>query len=692
MQIEDGHKRVWRLTLALFGLILSGTWLFSEHFVTAGVSRIMRYSAQERLHDWIMHIRQEHEDVLLSLKDGRIRPYLRGKMQREAHHYGIVHFSLQDSDGRILASEKTASAGGPLDALPHLRVPVHLRAAAWKSEALAARKSVTIENAGVAHVQAVSTGKSDPAHNDGFVTVANTIMDDRGNAIGKLQATVDLSSVHAYIESWVQKLVLATALAMMLIVFIAWFAYRMITAQSRQQIAKLAKEDELTGLPNRRRCLEDLALHLAAAVETRQELAFILVNIDNFDRLASLHGPLVAEHLLQVMAQRIRSVAEDKALVYRFDSDNFAIIMPSASEVQASQLGRFLLASIGRPLQSDFGLLHPVISLGVVMAPQDADTVEQVVRRAAMVCWASMRKGGHGLMFYTPELEAVQARGSHMERLVKTALKEERLEMHFQPIVRMIDGRLHGFEALLRMRDENGDLVGPDEFIPIAEELGMMEDFGAFALRESCRIAAQWPEHLMVAVNLSPLQFESGALPALVRDALRIASLESQRLELEVTESLLLEDSRLVLDQLHALKAMGVRIALDDFGTGYSSLSYLWRFPFDKIKIDRTFIADMDKHKDVQTVLRATLAMARSMKLPVTAEGIEHEHQAAWLRRHHCHYGQGWLFGRPLPAEDVVKVIIRDRQDASGLPTSEDETSKRSGSVEILAVHRQKRA
>ncbi|WP_051928754.1 bifunctional diguanylate cyclase/phosphodiesterase [Thermopetrobacter sp. TC1] len=691
MHIEDGHRRVWRLTLALFALIFSATWLFGEHFVTAGVSRIMHFSAQKRVHDWLAHIQQEHRDVFLSLKDGKIRPYLRGRMQMEAQHYGIERFVLQDRKGQVLVTERIEALPLSLmhDEGPHLRVPPHLVEAARRSELLAA--SMSGDAAQVAARKAVKEIRPEERKKE-LIEVSRTITDENGAAIGKLKARVDLAELHAYIEDWVHKLVATTALAMVLIVLIAWLAYRMITAQSRKQIAKLAKEDELTGLANRRRCLEDLAVQLSHATEKGEGLAFILVNIDNFDRIASLHGPLAAERLLQVLAQRIRSVAEERALIYRFDSDNFAIIMPGAHEAEASRLGRILLATIGRPVQTDFGLLHPLISLGVVMVPQDADTVEQVVRRAAMVCWASMRKGGHGLLFYTPELEAVQARGSHMERLVKTALKEERLEMHFQPIVRMMDGRLHGFEALLRMRDENGDLVGPDEFIPVAEEQGMMEEFGAFALRESCRIAAQWPEHLMVAVNLSPLQFESGALPALVRDALRIAGLAPERLELEVTESLLLEDSRLVLDQLHALKAMGVRIALDDFGTGYSSLSYLWRFPFDKIKIDRTFIADMDKHKDVQTVLRATLAMARSMKLPVTAEGIEHEHQAAWLRRHHCHFGQGWLFGRPLPAEEVVNVIVRDRVDVTDGGNPRGERPEDTGTVEILAVHRQKRA
>ncbi len=651
MHLDRDHRRIWRLALALFSLVLIATVLFSEMLVSSGVDRIMHIAAERRMADWLRHLRQDHPEVMDALKGGRLTPALQNKLRREATHHGLTSFRLVGKEGHVVAQLKDGETEDLDGSEPVLRLPMHLKQAFVSA-------AVTEAN------DWIRNGRKTHEH----VVLNFPVRNLSGETVGHLEAHVDVQPLHQSIERWVQSIVIISGVAVLLVAGIAWWVFRIIRRDSQRHLVRLTKHDELTGLPNRRHCLEDIARWLDSNERSGTRFVFLLLDMENFDRIASIHGHLAAERLLQATATRLQESVTKQVRIYRFDSDNFAILAPFTSREEIMAFGERLLAVVRRPLPTPGGVLHPSASLGAVIVPDDADTVEQIVRRATLVCWAAMREGGNRMVFYHPQIEEVQRRDGHLERLVKSALRDRRLEMHFQPLVRLADFRLYGFEALLRMRDEAGELISPEEFIPIAEEYGMMEEFGAFALRESCRVAAAWPRHLSIAVNLSPLQFETGTLVALVKDALNLTGLAPERLELEVTESLMLEDSARVLEQLHELKRMGVRIVLDDFGTGYSSLSYLWRFPFDKIKIDRSFVSALKTHPDVRTVLRATLAMAKGMRLPVTAEGIEYEDQAQWLRAHGCDLGQGWLFGRPQPEDAVPHIILADRAQAEAVP------------------------
>jgi EAL domain-containing protein (putative c-di-GMP-specific phosphodiesterase class I) len=256
-----------------------------------------------------------------------------------------------------------------------------------------------------------------------------------------------------------------------------------------------------------------------------------------------------------------------------------------------------------------------------------------------------------------------------VEQRVREALATDSFDLHFQPVMAGPTGRLLGFEALLRLPDGPGGFVSPAVFVPVAEEIGLISAIGAFVLRRACQCAAGWPEHLTVAVNLSPEQFRDGSAVTAVRAALARSGLKPHRLELEITESLLLADSEAVLADLAELQAMGVAIVMDDFGTGYSSLSYLWKFPFAKVKIDRSFLRGLDgrdasafRGTPVDGILRAVLSLSRSLRLRVTAEGVETEAQAAFLRDLGCDELQGFLFGRPMPAGEADALALRDRR------------------------------
>jgi EAL domain-containing protein (putative c-di-GMP-specific phosphodiesterase class I) len=258
-----------------------------------------------------------------------------------------------------------------------------------------------------------------------------------------------------------------------------------------------------------------------------------------------------------------------------------------------------------------------------------------------------------------------------LEEIIRNAVLHDRFELHYQPIFQMSNRRLIGFEALVRLSKDDGTLIPPLVFIPVAEEMRLIDKIGTWVLREACRTAASWPKHLTVAVNLSPAQFLAGSVSEMVAGALMEADLEPCRLELEITETLLLGDSESVMAELHALKELGVAIVMDDFGTGYSSLSYLWRFPFDKIKIDRSFMQGFDgSARDAETVVRTIITLGRELHMHVTIEGVETAKQAAFLDSANGEQAQGFYFGRPVPASELAANILADFQKALSTPSA----------------------
>jgi predicted signal transduction protein with EAL and GGDEF domain len=315
------------------------------------------------------------------------------------------------------------------------------------------------------------------------------------------------------------------------------------------------------------------------------------------------------------------------------------------------------------------------------LAPTDGTDAESLLKSADLALYESKADGRNCIRFFRPEMNAALQARIAMERAIRDAVLHDRFVLHFQPIFEISGRQLVGFEALVRLPAANGSLIPPHIFIPLAEDMRMIDKIGAWVLREACRAAASWPEPLTVAVNLSAAQFETGPVSSMVAGALEEADLAAHRLELEITETLLLGNSEAIMTELQALKEMGVAIVMDDFGTGYSSLSYLWRFPFDKIKIDRSFMQGFDAcGRDAETVVKTIIALGRELHMRVTVEGVETAQQATFLDAVNADQVQGFFFGRPMSGPEISVQVLKEFQrrhskqsttlapDAEGMP------------------------
>lgn len=315
--------------------------------------------------------------------------------------------------------------------------------------------------------------------------------------------------------------------------------------------------------------------------------------------------------------------------------------------------------------------LVATVSVGVAFAPADGTDPERLLKSADLALYKAKDDGRNCVRFFMAEMDIELQARFDVEAAIQYAVLHDRFELHYQPLFEISERRLIGYEALIRLPTKDGKHIPPLVFIPVAEDLQLIDKIGAWVLQEACRTAATWPENLTVAVNLSPAQFLAGNISNIVASALKAAGLAARRLELEITETLLLGNSEVIMAELQKIKAMGVAIVMDDFGTGYSSLSYLWRFPFDKIKIDRSFMEAFDgSDRDPETVVKTIIALGRELNMRVTVEGVETAKQAAFLDKADGDQAQGFFFGRPVPATEVGAQILADFQKRSSGPSS----------------------
>jgi diguanylate cyclase (GGDEF)-like protein/PAS domain S-box-containing protein len=430
-----------------------------------------------------------------------------------------------------------------------------------------------------------------------------------------------------------------------------------ITEQKRaeEQISYLARHDALTGLPNRTAFLDLLESTLVRARANAASFAVLCLNLDRFKEINDLFGHAAGDAALRECARRLE-LAADGSPVARLGGDEFAIILsngeaPAAAEALASKLLALIKEQYlirGEPAQLS-------ASIGVAIHPADGVDATSLLANADAAL--DRAKGERGAVrFFATEMDQRLRGRRALQHELGFALAKGELGLHFQPQA-SIKGKIIGFEALLRWSRGSGGFVPPGEFIPLAEENGLIVPIGEWALRKACREAASWSAPLQIAVNLSPIQFQHGDLPAVVHAALLESGLSPGRLELEITEGVVLGDSSRALSILRRLKTLGVRIAMDDFGTGYSSLSYLQSFPFDKIKIDRAFISNLEGSTHSAAIVTAVIGLARGLGLPVLAEGVETQSQLAFLAREACDEVQGYLIGKPRPIEDYSALL-----------------------------------
>lgn len=435
------------------------------------------------------------------------------------------------------------------------------------------------------------------------------------------------------------------------------------------------RRDDVTGFMLKPALLQIAGEHLARAVPDRSGSALILCELSALSSFVRIQGRAAEEQIIREASHRLAALLPQNALAARWGEETFVIFVPgAASAMDSLALARDITVSLAAGIESNGIKLACAPFCGIARGPADGSTVMELFRSAELALEQARKQGQPGYGFFSPELAAMSRRQLAVQRAVAHALENNAFRLDFQPIYNMRSGELTGFEALIRLHDAELGAVSPAEFIPVAEQEGLIVAIGEWAIDEACRIAAQWPPQLLVAVNLSPVQLLSGAIVNTIRDVLERHRLPAYRLEIEITEGILLAESEMVLHQLRVLRDMGVAVALDDFGTGYSSLSYLWKFPFSKLKIDRSFAAALDESPPAKGIVRAIARLGHGLGMTVTAEGIESESQLATLRAAGCDFAQGFLLGRPEQETGLAAIILRNFAD--GLPRKSEAASR----------------
>ena len=441
-------------------------------------------------------------------------------------------------------------------------------------------------------------------------------------------------------------------------------------AEREIQAARAADEDKLTGLPNHAKILE--LLDLALAERADDELTtFALIEVDGMDDVTAHHGVLGSDELIVAISRRLREVLPPHATCGRIASDEFAVALTANRSVDAETIVRAALETIARPHWID-NVVRVSAHAGFAQAPSDATTRGELTRRAELALRAAAKKGPGAVVAFDHSIDTVSTDLKFIHRELPRAISAHELELNYQPIVSSHGGRMVGVEALLRWTHPSRGIIPPATFIPIAEQMGLMDTIGAFVLRRALHEAKRWPEDLYVAVNLSPLQVRDETIVEMVRTALAESAVTPSRLVLEITEGILIDNPDEMVKRIKDLHALGVRVALDDFGSGYSNLGYLQRFPLDKLKIDKSFVAALGRSSNGGVIIQAIVALGRALGLSVLVEGVETEHQRVLLRLAGCDEMQGFLFAKPAPAKAIDKLLAQSARNGKALPGSDE--------------------
>ena len=427
---------------------------------------------------------------------------------------------------------------------------------------------------------------------------------------------------------------------------------------AQAQIAHMARHDALTDLPNRVLFREHLEQALRR-VKRDEQVAVLCLDLDRFKSINDSLGHPVGDELLKAVARRLKDCVREGDIVARLGGDEFAVVQ-SGKNLQATEAARLagrLVETIAAPYDVDGQQMVIGVSIGLSLSPVDGVDPDQLLKNADMALYRAKAEGRGTFRFFELGMDARAQARRLLELDLRAGLLRGEFEVYYQPIQDLKSERIMGFEALVRWNHPQRGLIAPLEFIPLAEETGLIVPIGAWVLSRACKDAASWSQPVRVAVNLSPAQFKNRDLISTVMDALTATGLPPNRLELEITESVLLQDSEGTLATLHKLRGLGVRISMDDFGTGYSSLSYLRSFPFDKIKIDRSFVQDVTRREDSIAIVRAVTGLGKSLGISTTAEGVETQDQLQLLRAEGCTEVQGYLFSPPRPGHDVERLL-----------------------------------
>ena len=434
-----------------------------------------------------------------------------------------------------------------------------------------------------------------------------------------------------------------------------------VTAQreSSEKIAYLARFDTLTSLPNRLQLTETLGDALKYADQWRTKCAFLMIDLDRFKSVNDSLGHMVGDKLLAQVAGRLKLIVNSNVLCGRLGGDEFAVVIRDASDRKlVADTAKLIIESLSQPYQVDNHTCYVGASVGSAIGPRDGESVEELMRNADLALYRSKDEGGGEHFVYEPSLHALAEERRQLELSLRDALNNDEFLLHYQPVVDANSHEIVSFEALVRWHSKDHGFVSPGKFVPLAEDTRLIVPIGKWVLRQACMEARKWPEHIKINVNVSPEQLLEPDFTEEVVEALAISGLRPERLEVEVTESIFLRDASIARAALEQVMALGCGVALDDFGTGYSSLGYLRKLSFSTIKVDRTFVQGAAVHNaESLAIVRAVVAMAQSLDMTTTAEGVETEEEAQLIRELGCDKIQGYFFGRPMTGEDALKLF-----------------------------------
>ena len=443
-----------------------------------------------------------------------------------------------------------------------------------------------------------------------------------------------------------------------------------ITEQRRSEvkIEYMAHHDALTDLANRVLLNERLEHALGRRIHREQMVAVHHLDLDQFKAVNDTFGHPAGDKLLKIVADRLRGLVRETDTIARMGGDEFVVVQaPISDPAEATSLAQHIIRLMTEPFDLDGHQAVIGASIGIAVGPGDGLRPDRLLRNADLALYRAKGDGRGTFRFFEPVMDLQMQTRRIMEQDLRKALPAGEFELYYQPVVNLASSEISGFEALIRWNHPNQGLVAPATFIPLAEEIGFIVPIGEWVIRQACATAAQWPANLHVAVNISAAQFRSPGLMQVIVGALATSGLHPTRLEIEITETVLLHNKEATLAVLHQLRALGIRIAMDDFGTGYSSLTYLQCFPFDKIKIDRSFVKDVTENTGSLNIVRAVAALAKGMGMTATAEGVETKEQLDKITSEGCAEMQGFLFSRPLPAHEIERLFLSGRETPSDL-------------------------
>jgi diguanylate cyclase (GGDEF)-like protein len=628
-----------KLAALAFSIVLLA--VLGAEFNRAIFERLLRADAESTAQAWARTL-LDSTDEIPALIAGKSPTERTSRLLKEAVEVGPVYryrlWSLQDE--QVSHSER----------VPGLSTPKSMIEQCGTQGAIAVLSGSTCTTLVVSHLP------RNPRH---FAVSFVPIVQNR-TVVGVLETYVDLEEhfdlyEKAFLLSWI-----VTAITVIFAGGIPFYLVRLKMKAHRiaaEEALFLAEHDNLTGIANRRRLNEDASAALAWSRRSQSQVAVLLLDLDHFKEINDNYGHAAGDDLLRKFARRIASVIREEDTVARLGGDEFVVIQVGVAQpMGAKALTDRLLVALAEPYDLPGIQIRCGSSIGVAITPEDASDWDGLLSCADAALYKAKAAGRKAVCFFQPGMDASLRDRRRMESDINRALETRAFRIAYQPISSFHEGTLLGFEALLRW-PEAWPVRCPAEFIPIAEECGLMPAIGAWVLERACTTAAAWKEPLKIAVNLSPVQFRQGDIVATVEDALRVSGLPAERLELEITENLWIENTDAVLEQLARLKQIGVSITLDDFGMGDSSLKYLWKFPFDRVKIDRSFVSEMEGDPKAAAIVNTIVALGSTLHLTIAAEGVETLAQAQLLHDSGCDQAQGFLLGRPLTAASANALI-----------------------------------